>query len=215
MHLKKYVFLRWGVIAQDQALVCCGHVLEDNMLLADLSKKVQDSEIIWFTLCKLPRAENEMFPIQALKSMFSLSTDCESSKLQNAGQCICIFLKFCQRFSGSIISVEAPAFKKRRLDDSQQPVQSQDSEFTLRTQFTWMPTESEQRSLRSNSTFIYKIPHSHNSNILHRDTGCALQNAIGAAQPFPQVIWKESYGCAILSTSTSVNTVHLQVLVAK
>ncbi len=141
LHIKNCVQVKWGLPAQDQALICCGHVLEDDMPVASLFEKNPDSETIWCTVCKLPLDENEMHQIGALKSIFSLSSDYEPSDSQDSGECISILLKFCQYYS-SALSVTA----------SEQDLAVQDmvgtQAFVHRTQFTWRPTDSEQSSLR-------------------------------------------------------------------
>jgi hypothetical protein len=156
IYIKKNIHLKWGVLADDQALVCCGHALEDDMLLASLSRKIQNSEKIWLTVCKLPHAENKMFPILVLKSIFSLSSDYAPSDLQDSCHCVPMFLKFCQRHSSATASVQTGTTKKSHnlaQDDAQmqrgeEKMGTQDHDFMFRTQFTWRPTESDQRSLR-------------------------------------------------------------------
>jgi hypothetical protein len=142
LHIKNYVRVKWGLPAQDQALVCCGHVLEDDMLLASLSEKNPDSETIWCTVCKLPLAENEMHRIGALKSIFSLSADYEPSDSQDSGECISIFLKFCQYYSSA--SSATASVQNQAVQGKWVGAQA----FAHRTRFTWRPTDSEQSSLR-------------------------------------------------------------------
>ena len=135
LYMKKRIYLRWGVPVQDQSLVCCGHPLEDDMPLATLSRKTQNSETIWLTLCKLAYAENEMFSMRALRSIFSLSAHYEPSDLQDSSQCVPVFLKFCERYSSKM--------------------GTHDHEFIFFTQFTWRPKESEQCSLRCVGRLVF------------------------------------------------------------
>ena len=160
-YIKKSVHLWKGVPSHDQALICRGHALEDDIVpLISLSKYISEFDTIWFTVCKSPRTDediqDERFPIDAMRSIFSLQADYEPSDLQNADKCISVFLEFCRFYSRPPVTEKDQAFKTNHdlsFKLTQENCKSEwegahESEITIRNQFTWQPTNTEECALR-------------------------------------------------------------------
>ncbi len=161
MDIKKIIHLKWEIPDHSQSLVCCGHVLEDNMSLSSLANKVKASEKIWLSLRpgKMPQPERELSPILrdssfglALTSIFSLSSVLDDvSNLQDVAPCMSIFNCFCRHYS---LQAEKNHFnEKADLSENTAAAQisnskSDSSVFLSRTQFTWRPTIEDQKLLR-------------------------------------------------------------------